>query len=75
MVTHYHGSGGPVAIAAMNYRHLASAHAKLLRERLDDSRDAEIAAMEDDLARRDLEYEAEQAASGGGDTMAAGSQL
>lgn len=74
-VTHYTGSKGAIAIAAMHYAHLASAHAKLLRERTDDSRDAEIAAMEDDIARRDAEYEAEQAASGGGDTMAAGSQL
>ena len=75
MTTHYHGSKGPVEIAAMHYSHLASAHAKLVRERLDDSRDAEIAAMAADIARRDTEYEAEQAASGGGDTMAAGSQL
>lgn len=75
MITHYHGSKGPVEIASMAYPHLTSAHAKLLRDRADDSRDAEIEAMQRDILRRDAEYEAEQAASGGGDTMAAGSQL
>lgn len=53
--THYHGSKGPVAIADMNVHHLASARDKLVRERKDDSRDAEIAAMS---ARLSAEAEA-----------------
>lgn len=69
MVTDYNGSKGPTPIKGMAYNHLVSAHAKLLRDRLDDSRDLEIEAMAADIARRNIEYEAEQAASGGGDTM------
>lgn len=60
MTTHYHGSKGPVEIASMNPHHLAAAHAKLLRERTDDSRDAEIAAMGEALAAL-VSEEAEQA--------------
>jgi len=30
--THYHGSKGPVEIAAMNPHHLAAAHDKLMRD-------------------------------------------
>lgn len=74
-VTHYLGSKGPVEIAKMAYPHLVAAYAKLGRERTDDSRDAEFVAMSEEIQRRDVEYEAEQAASGGGDTMAGGSQL
>lgn len=69
-VTHYTGSKGPVPIAAMAYSHLVSAHAKLLRDRLDDSRDAEIDAMAADIARRNIEHEAEQAANGGAGAVA-----
>jgi hypothetical protein len=45
MTTHYQGSRGPVEIATMPFPHLENAYAKLVRERKDDSRDAEIAAM------------------------------
>lgn len=65
MTTHYIGSKGPVEITAMAYHHLVSAHAKLVRERLDDSRDAEIQAMAAHIAVLDAEYEAEQATAGG----------
>lgn len=64
-VLHYLGSKGPVEIARMATPHLRSALAKLQRERMDDSRDAEMAAMAESLAVRDAEYEAEQAATGG----------
>ena len=70
MITHYNGSKGPVEIAAMAYPHLVSAHAKLVRERLNDSRDDEIAAMAADIERRDAEYAAEQKVSGGGENLA-----
>lgn len=62
MTTHYHGSKGPVEIAAMNPHHLASAHAKLLRERVNEVRDPEINAMAARLAEL-AEIEAEQAVS------------
>lgn len=68
-VTHYAGSRGPMEIAAMPYPYLANAHAKLTRERLDDSRDGEIATMAARLAELDAEAEAEQAVTGGGDTL------
>ena len=60
-ITHYHGSKGPVAIADMAYPHLKAAHAKLVRERTNASRDPEIAAMAERLAQLDAEYEAEAA--------------
>jgi hypothetical protein len=64
MTSHYNGSRGAVEIASMNPHHLAAAHAKLVRERADDSRDAEIGAMGAVLA--DLaEQEAEQAVAHG----------
>lgn len=59
MTTHYHGSKGPVEIAAMNPHHLASAHAKLVRERTNESRDPEIAAMAARLAELQSEWEDE----------------
>ncbi len=59
MTTHYHGSKGPVEIASMNPHHLMAAHAKLVRERKDDSRDAEIEAM----AQRIAAMEAEEGAA------------
>lgn len=63
MTTHYNGSRGPVEIASMLYPHLVNAHAKLLRERADDSRDAEISAMAARIAELEAEHdelEAEQ---------------
>lgn len=62
MTSHYHGSKGPVEIAAMNPHHLASAHAKLVRERTNETRDPEIAAMAKRLAELADEYEATEAA-------------
>lgn len=60
MVTHYtRSNGAQVEIAGMAYHHLVSAHAKLARERADDSRDAEIAAMAERIAVLDAKYEAE----------------
>jgi hypothetical protein len=51
MATHYTNSKGqPVEIAGMFYPHLVNAHDKLVRERVDDSRDAEIAAMAERIA-------------------------
>lgn len=58
--THYHGSKGPVEIATTNPHHLASAHAKLIRERTNDARDAEIEAMGTRLAELAEEYAAQQ---------------
>lgn len=63
MATHYHGSKGPVEIAKMPYPHLSAAHAKLVREREDDSRDGEIAAMGERIAIMDAEYAAQQEAA------------
>lgn len=65
MTTIYHSSTGEKVIAEMNYHNLAAAHAKLKRERLDDSRDAEIAAMAERIAINDAEFEAEQLVTGG----------
>lgn len=50
MTTHYQGTRGPMEIASMPEPYLANAHAKLVRERLDDSRDPEINAMASRLA-------------------------
>lgn len=66
MTTHYLNSKGqPVEIKSMIYHHLVSAHAKLVRERVDDSRDAEIAAMAARIAELDAEHEAEAATTPG----------
>ncbi len=65
MTTHYHGSKGPVAIADMAYPHLKAAHAKLVRERCDETRDPEIAAMGERIAQLDAEYEAEASTRAG----------
>lgn len=51
MTTIYLGSKGPVEIAKMNPHHLAAAHAKLVRERRNEARDPEIAAMAERLAK------------------------
>ena len=61
-MTHYNNSKGvDVLIADMAYPHLASAHAKLVREQRDGLRQAEIDAMGAELARRDAERAAEEA--------------
>ncbi|MBB5770846.1 hypothetical protein HNP47_000815 [Brevundimonas vesicularis] len=54
--------GQDVVIADMAYPHLASAHAKLVREQRDGLRQAEIDAMAAELQRRDDAFAAEQAA-------------
>jgi len=54
--------GLDVVIADMAYPHLASAHAKLVREQRDGLRQAEIDAMGAELERRDEAFAAEQAA-------------
>lgn len=54
--------GQDVVIADMAYPHLASAHAKLVREQRDGLRQAEIDAMAAELQRRDEVFAAEQAA-------------
>lgn len=53
--------GQDVVIADMAYPHLASAHAKLVREQRDGLRQAEIDAMGAELERRDEAFAAEQA--------------
>ena len=68
-LAHYHGSKGPVPIASMNPHHLAAAHAKLVRERKDASRDAEIAAMADALDAMPAEDEPEPAPAPVGHNM------
>ena len=52
-------------IADMAYSHLSSAYHKLARERVDDSRDAEIKAMAARIAEIDAEAEAEAATTPG----------
>lgn len=54
--------GQDVVIADMAYPHLASAHAKLVREQRDGLRQAEIDDMAAELQRRDEAFAAEQAA-------------
>ena len=61
-MTHYNNSRGvDVLIADMAYPHLASAHAKLVREQRDGLRQTEIDAMAEELARRDAQRAAEEA--------------
>lgn len=61
-MTHYNNSKGvDVLIADMAYPHLASAHAKLVREQRDGLRQAEIDAMAEELAHRDEQRAAEEA--------------
>lgn len=60
-MTHYNNSKGvDVLIADMAYPHLASAHAKLVREQSDGLRQSEIDAMAAELARRDAERASEE---------------
>ena len=61
-MTHYNNSRGvDVLIADMAYPHLASAHAKLVREQRDGLRQTEIDAMAEELAHRDEQRAAEEA--------------
>lgn len=45
MITRYASSKGPMEIASMPGRYASNALAKLQRDRMDDSRDAEIDAL------------------------------
>lgn len=55
-MTFYNNSKGQdVEIASMAYPHLASAHAKLVRDQRDGLRQTEIDAMAAELAKRDAE--------------------
>ena len=61
-MTNYNNSKGvDVLIADMADPHLASAHAKLVREQREGLRQAEIDAMAEELARRDEQRAAEEA--------------
>lgn len=51
MTTHYNGSKGPIEIGTMPLRYASNALGKLQRERLDDSRDAEIEALSAHVAK------------------------
>lgn len=64
MITHYTSSKGPVEIASMPHPYASNALAKLQRERLDGSRDAEIAALSAHIERLN-ELHAEQQAQNG----------
>lgn len=56
--THYHSaSRGPVEISSMRYEHALNARDKLARERTDDSRDAEIAALNAHIASIEATFE------------------
>lgn len=59
MTTHYNGSKGPRLIADMLYPHALNARDKLVRERADDSRDAEIQALDAHIAAIDAMAEEE----------------
>jgi hypothetical protein len=61
MTTIYQSSSGPKVIADMNPHNLFAAHAKLVRDRIDESRDEEIAALAERIAVVEAEYEAEAA--------------
>jgi hypothetical protein len=62
MTTHYNGSRGPVLIASMEHRHLVNALEKLIRDRADESRDEEIAAMGAQVAANEARFAAADAA-------------
>jgi hypothetical protein len=61
MTVYNNSKGVDVLIADMAYPHLASAHAKLVREQRDGLRQAEIDAMAEELSRRDEQRAAEEA--------------
>lgn len=65
MTTHYNSSRGPVEISAMPYPHLVAARAKLIRDREDDSRDAEISAMTNRVEEMEAEFAESEQADGG----------
>jgi hypothetical protein len=64
-VTHYNGSRGLVAIATMPLPYASNALHKLERERLDDSRDAEISALRQHVAKLQEEAAERQVVANG----------
>lgn len=60
MTTHYASSKGPMEIASMPLRYAQNAHDKLRRDRTDDSRDGEIKALADHIARASAEISQQQ---------------
>lgn len=74
MTAIYNSSKGPVEIAGMPLRYATNALMKLQREREDDSRDAEIEALQAHVTRLSEEY-VEQQATGGTDTLPAGASF
>lgn len=74
--THYNSSSkGLVEIASMNLRHAENALNSLQRNREDDSRDAEIQALQAHVAKLHEEYAEQQATGGGEDTLPAGASF
>lgn len=65
MAFYVNSKGQDVEIASMAYPHLASAHAKLVREQRDGLRQTEIDAMAAELAAREAQRaQAEEAGEG-----------
>lgn len=62
MTTHYQGSRGPMEIAAMPFPYASNALAKLRRERVDASRDAEIEALASHVATLEAQHAEAEAA-------------
>jgi hypothetical protein len=66
MTTHYQSSKGTLEIASMPLRYAQNASDKLKRDRRDDSRDAEIAALDAHIARVSEEIAQQQVAQADG---------
>lgn len=62
MTTHYQSSKGPMEIASMPLRYATNAADKLRHERINDSRDAEIQALDAHIAKVSEEIAEQQAA-------------
>lgn len=60
--THYQGSRGAMEIATMPHSYLLNAHDKLVRDRVDDSRDPEIRAMARQITRNNEAHAEAEAA-------------
>ncbi|MGA0604918.1 hypothetical protein ACO2Q0_02875 [Phenylobacterium sp. VNQ135] len=74
--THYNSSSkGPVEISSMNLRHATNALFALQRNRQDDSRDAEIEALQAHVTKLSEEAVQQQATGGGEDTLPAGASF
>lgn len=75
MTTIYNSSKGPVEIGSMPLRYATNALHKLQREREDDSRDAEIEALQAHVTKLSEEHLESQATGGGEDTVPAGASF